>query len=379
MSVTLRLRSSRDGVACRSASRPAQGLVRVDGRVGGPAAEQAPLLGDGQGAGVVAAGPASADPGGGIGEDQAAGPGPAEERPEGGQPPGPACRAHGEECLQVGSLDGGPVGLGLPAGEEAGQVPQDGQVVGEGAIGARAGAGSPGSLLGGGQGGGVAGHGLSQRLRGFFDAALAACGLTAGGVVYGEGEPGVGEEVLQGPGEGSGRPARPGRLLQDRLRGRRARLGEQPAQAADHQRGPPDAVAGGSMRGEAGQPGRRVIQPDGQPLDLAGEPGRVLLPAVVAQSVRDDDRQLPAGLAGTGRLGPAVAAAAPRPVPGPDYLAANGAGPRAGGAPAGSRQQQPAAAAARAGYRLALLAASVAPGALPAAKRRAAACAVRRI
>ncbi len=43
-----------------------QRLVRVDRGIGGPAAEQAPLPGDGQGAGV-----------------------------------GPACRAHGEECLQA--------------------------------------------------------------------------------------------------------------------------------------------------------------------------------------------------------------------------------------------------------------------------------------
>ncbi len=259
-----------------------QRLVRVDGRVGGPAAEQAPLLGDGEGAGMVAARPASADPGRGIGEDKAAGPGPAEERPDGGQPPGPACRAHGEECLQVGSLDGGPVGLALPVGEEQGQVAEDGQVVGEGAIGARAGAGSPGPLLGGSQGGGVAGRGWPQRSGDLLDAALAACGLAAGGMVCGEREPGIGEEVLQGPGEGSRRPAWPGRLLQDRLRGRRTGLGEQPAEAADHQRGPADAVAGGGVRGEAVEPGGRVIQPGGQPLDLPGEPGRVLLPAVVA-------------------------------------------------------------------------------------------------
>ena len=181
-----------------------QRLVRMDGGIGGPAAEQAPLLGDGQGAGVVAAGPAGADPGGGIGEDQAAGPGPAEERAQGGQLPCPACRAAGEERLQVGSLDRGPVGLGLPGGQEACEVPRDGQVAGEGAIGARAGAGSPGPLLGGGHGGGVAGHGLSQRFGGLLDAPLAACGLAAGGVVCGKREPGVGEEVLQGAGEGSG-------------------------------------------------------------------------------------------------------------------------------------------------------------------------------
>jgi hypothetical protein len=41
-------------------------------------------------------------------------------------------------------------------------------------------------------------------------------------------------------------------------------------------------VAGGGVRGEAVEPGGRVIQPGGQPLDLPGEPGRVLLPAVVA-------------------------------------------------------------------------------------------------
>ena len=172
--------------------------------------------------------------------------------------------------------------LPLPVGEEQGQVAEDGQVVGEGAIGARAGAGSPGPLLGGSQGGGVAGHGWPQRFGDLLDAALAAGGLAAGGMVCGEREPGVGEEVLQGPGEGSGRPAGSAGLLQDRLRGRRAGLGEEAAEAADHQRGPADTVAGGGVRGEAVEPGGRVIQPGGQPPGLPGEPGRVSLPAVVA-------------------------------------------------------------------------------------------------
>src|SRR5262249_58244304 len=137
--------------------------------------------------------------------------------------------------------------------------------------------------------------------------------------------------------------------------------GKQAAQPADHQGGPAHAVAGGSVSGEIGEPGRRVIQPAGQAGDLLGEPGRVLRPAVVAQSARNDDGQLPASPAGTGRLGPAVAAAAPSPAPGPDHPAAIRAGPGAGGAPASSRQQQPAAAASWARLRLAVPAAARGP------------------
>jgi hypothetical protein len=114
------------------------------------------------------------------------------------------------------------------------------------------------------------GNGGTQRLGGFPDPTLAACGFPAGGVVGGEGKPGVGEEVLQGTGEGASAAASPAGLLEDRLWTRRGGLGEQAAEAADHQRGPSRAVPGGGVRGELAQPGRRVGQPGGEALGLPG-------------------------------------------------------------------------------------------------------------
>lgn len=104
-------------------------------------------------------------------------------------------------------------------------------------------------------------------------------------------------------------------------------------------------------------PGRRIAQPGGQAVGLAGEPGGVLLPAVATQSVREVHLRLPADPAGTGRLGAAVtAAAAIAPPWGRTTARQSCACPGAGGAPGGSRQQQPPAAAARAGsqFRLAV-------------------------
>ena len=61
-----------------------QGLVRVSGLAGGPAAEQLPLEGQRGGRAAEAAGFAGGEPAGGVGEDKLAGPGPAEELPHGG-------------------------------------------------------------------------------------------------------------------------------------------------------------------------------------------------------------------------------------------------------------------------------------------------------
>ena len=61
-----------------------QGLVRVSGPGGGPAAEQLPLQGQRGGRAAEAAGFAGGEPAGGVGQDKLAGPGPAEELPHGG-------------------------------------------------------------------------------------------------------------------------------------------------------------------------------------------------------------------------------------------------------------------------------------------------------
>jgi len=95
--------------------------------------------------------PGGRERGGGIGEHQAAGFGPAEEGSQDGEPPCPACRPPGQECFQVGCLGGGPVGLGPLLGQEAGQVPEDGQLAGDRGVSAGTGPGLAGALLPGGQ------------------------------------------------------------------------------------------------------------------------------------------------------------------------------------------------------------------------------------
>ena len=152
-------------------------------------------------------------------------------------------------------------------------------------------------------------------------------------MVCGEREPGVGEEVLQSaarlpadrPGGAPSRSAcgvavavsvssRPRRLIISEVQPTQWRAAACAAKSSSQ--------ADGSASG----------RPDARPARRAGPD---LAASSCAQSVRDDDRQLPAGPAGAGRLGPAVAAAAPVWIPGPDHLAAIGACPGAGGAPAG--------------------------------------------
>src|SRR5260370_26920919 len=82
-----------------------------------------------------------------------------------------------------------------------------------------------------------------------------------------------------------------------------------------------------------------------------GEPAGGLLPAVGAQSVRDDDLQLPAGPAGPRGMGAAVTAAAPVTISGAGNLAAVHPCPRARGAPPRAPPPQPAAAPRRASSR----------------------------
>src|SRR5260221_540604 len=133
---------------------------------------------------------------------------------------------------------------------------------------------------------GGAGERGAQRRGGLLDPGLAARGCPAGGVVDGEGEAGLGEELLQGAGESSGRLTRAAGALQDRLRAGRAGLGEQAAQPADHERGPPHAVAGGGGGGETGEPGGGGGPAGGSAPGPARRPARGLLAAMGGQTRR---------------------------------------------------------------------------------------------
>ncbi|MGW4205677.1 hypothetical protein [Streptomyces sp. NPDC004726] len=140
---------------------------------------------------------------GGVDEYDLAGSSEAEVLPQHGQP-APAGFGHGrQECLDVVDIGQRPVLLLAGAGQEAGEVADDGQGRVDGAVGARHRAGPPGPLTCSQQGLGKRLYLGSKRERGGLDAALAATGCESFGVVGGKGEVSLGEEVLKRAGEGA--------------------------------------------------------------------------------------------------------------------------------------------------------------------------------
>jgi hypothetical protein len=213
------------------------------------------------------------------------------------------------------------VGVGALGDQEAGEVANDGEILHDGEIGAGSSAGLSGALLTGDQCVGEAGQGGAQRFGGLVDPAAAPRCESLGVVIEWKGQASIDEEDLQRAGQRCHGAPRWG-ALEEGLGVGRSRLGEDAAQPTDHQRRAADAVSGGGVVDEVGEPHRRLVQSCGDPFDLAEQSVGVLLPARIAQTASHDEAQPSALLTGAVGFGGAVAPAAPNAVARPDRSAA---------------------------------------------------------
>jgi hypothetical protein len=212
-----------------------EALVGVGTGISAPAAKEAALFFQAEGAAPEPANPPAGHPGGRIGEHHPLRPRPAEELTEHAALARSTERLAGEERLQVASVHRGPVGLGPLGDEKTGKIPHDREVVDDGAIAARTSGRSTRPLLSGDEGVRVAGHRRAQRLGRLLHPPLASpCGETCR-VVERERKVCIDEELLQGARE---RPHRAARLAGPRQQclGRRRRCPyEEPAEVTDHE------------------------------------------------------------------------------------------------------------------------------------------------
>ena len=256
-----------------------------------------------------------------VDEHDAVGSGPAEEEPQRAQPSGLTERSFGEECLDVTGCGARPVGVGALGDQEAGEVANDGEVLHDGEIAAGSSPGLSGALLTGDQCVGEAGEGGAQRFGGLVDPMAAPRCEALGVVIEWKGQASIDEEVLQRAGQRC-RGVPRWDALEEGLRVGRSRLGEDAAEPTDHQRRSADAVSGGGVVDEVGEPHRRLLQSGGDPFELAEQPVGVLLPARIAQTASHDEAQPPARPTGAVGFSRAMAPAAPNAVAGPDRSAA---------------------------------------------------------
>ncbi|MFG3350295.1 hypothetical protein ACGF1Z_35245 [Streptomyces sp. NPDC048018] len=173
----------------------------------------------------------------------------------------------------------GPVLFVARAGQEAGEITDDGQGRFDGAVGARQSAGLESALS-------CPQHEFGERLDlglkrewGGVDMALAASGGEPVRLVGRQGEATLGEEAFECAGEGAHRPAGAASAIQQGLGVVGVFVVQQSAQCADHGAGATCAVPVGEMTGEVTQPGHGLYEPRGQV--LGGDEGAVgvLLPA----------------------------------------------------------------------------------------------------
>ena len=303
--------------------------MRVSIVAAGPAAEQGTLLVKGDGLPGEAAGRDGGQGPGGVGQDDLAGAGDAEELPQDGQPPLARLGHGGQERLDVVHAGQRPVLLVPRAGQEPGQVADGGQGGLDGVVGAGPGPGAAGPLPGGEHVLAEHVYGRAQRGRDSAEAALAPPGGEPLGLVGGQRQALLGEVVFQGPGQGAHRAARPAGAFEQVLGVIRVLAAEQPAQFGDHRAGAGRRVPGGQVHDEAIEPAGRVGEPGGQVSGLDERPLGTALPARRAQPQPFMPPDLPALRARPGRI-----------------LALTG--PGAGAAPAGVLPQIPRPAAPRA-------------------------------
>ena len=145
---------------------------------GGPAAELLTLLVDGNGGATESGGTFRLDSAGGVDEYNLAGSSEAEVLPQHRQSALAGFGHNRQEGLDVVNIGQRPVLLIACAGQEAGEVADDGQGRVDGAVGARQRAGPPGPLACSQQGLGKRMYLGSKRERDGLNAALAATGLS---------------------------------------------------------------------------------------------------------------------------------------------------------------------------------------------------------
>ncbi len=162
-----------------------QRLVGMGIATGGPASEQVALLAEDQGLAGEAPGRGGGQPVGGVGQDDLAGAGEAEELPQHGQPSFAVFRQRGEKRLDVVHVGERPVQFAALVCEEPGEVTDGGQGGLDGVIGAGLGAGAAGALPGGEHVTAESAGCRTQRGRDSVDAPLAPPGGEPLGLVSG--------------------------------------------------------------------------------------------------------------------------------------------------------------------------------------------------
>jgi hypothetical protein len=184
-----------------------QGLVRVDVLVGGPAAEELTLLIEGECPAAEAVRLLRGQIPCRVDQDEVLRASEAEELPQDDQPALAGLGQRGQEGFDVMHVGQGPVVLAAVLSEEESKVPEDAQGSFQSVIAAGTGAGPPCPVLGPHAGDVEGANGWPERVGDGIDAALAPPGGEPFGLVSGQGQAAMGEEVLESTGEGSHRPS----------------------------------------------------------------------------------------------------------------------------------------------------------------------------